>query len=188
VGTPAEAPGGDWASHPSKHRRAMRARSRRSADWLTGTAPAPAVQIGEVAAPAAGNQDLLAGLARMVQHHHAAPVPPGRERAHQAGGAGAQDDDIGGFHDPADVGRRRGVGQGPAPARLPRKPSVSVGQCGARRTYTRPKAPSSVRRLCAHARRTCCGNDCSKADIGVIPTMEAPAQARRHAGRSASIR
>ena len=77
----------------------------------------PAVQIGEVAAPAAGNQDLLAGLARMVQHHHAAPVPPGGECAHQAGGAGAQDDDVSGFHDPADVGRRRGAGQGPELAR-----------------------------------------------------------------------
>ena len=42
--------------------------------------------------------------------------------------------------------------------------------------------------LRAHASRTCCGNDCSKADIGVIPTLEALAHARRRAERSASMR
>ena len=71
-----------------------------------------AVQIGEVAAPAAGDQDLLAGLARMVQHHHAAPAPPGGDCAHQAGGAGAEDDDIGGVHDSDCVGRSQGVVKG----------------------------------------------------------------------------
>src|SRR5277367_6349936 len=70
------------------------------------------MQIGEVAAPATGNQDLLAGLARMVEHHHTPPTPAGRDRAQQAGGAGTQDDDIGGVHDGACVGRGGGMRQG----------------------------------------------------------------------------
>jgi hypothetical protein len=66
-----------------------------------------AVQIGEVAAATAGNQDLLAGLARVIQHHNAPPTPSGGECAHQAGGAGAQDYDIGALHDEAAVRLRR---------------------------------------------------------------------------------
>ena len=71
-----------------------------------------AVQIGEVAAPAAGNQDLLAGLARMVQHHHAPPAPAGGDCAHQAGGARAEDDDIGGVHDSTCVAAARRLVKG----------------------------------------------------------------------------
>ena len=62
-----------------------------------------AVQIGEVAPAAAGNQDLLTGLARMVQHHHAPAAPTGGECAHQASGAGAQDYDVGALHHGAAV-------------------------------------------------------------------------------------
>jgi hypothetical protein len=35
----------------------------------------------------------------MVQHDHAPSAPASGERAHQTGGAGAQDYDIGGMHD-----------------------------------------------------------------------------------------
>ncbi len=44
--------------------------------------------IGEIAAPAAGHQDLLADLVGMVDHQHLAAAPAGSEGAHQSGGAG----------------------------------------------------------------------------------------------------
>ena len=50
--------------------------------------------IGEVAASAAGHQDLLADLVGMVDHQHAQPALASRDRRHQACGAGADDDGV----------------------------------------------------------------------------------------------
>ncbi len=53
-----------------------------------------AAEIGEVAAPAAADQDLLAGLVGVIEQQHA---PPALARAHggeQPRRAGAEDDDI----------------------------------------------------------------------------------------------
>ena len=54
-------------------------------------------QIGEVAAPATGNQDFLAGFVGVVQQQHPPAALPGRHGTHEAGGAGAEDDDIEGL-------------------------------------------------------------------------------------------
>lgn len=54
-----------------------------------------AVQVGEVAAPATGHQDFLAGLVGMVEQQHAAPAGSRGHRAHQPGGAGTDDDNLG---------------------------------------------------------------------------------------------
>src|SRR5690606_3896599 len=48
----------------------------------------------EIAAAAAGHQDLLAGLVGMVNQQHAAPACGALRGAHQAGGAGADDHHI----------------------------------------------------------------------------------------------
>ncbi len=53
------------------------------------------VHVGEIAAAAAGHQDLLAGLVRVVEQHHLAPAPGGGQRAHQACGASANDHNFG---------------------------------------------------------------------------------------------
>ena len=47
------------------------------------------VQVGEIAAPAAGHQDLLAGLIGVVQHQHRAAAVTGAGGAHQTRRAGA---------------------------------------------------------------------------------------------------
>jgi hypothetical protein len=52
------------------------------------------VQVGEVAAPAAGHEDLLAHAVGALEHQHAAAAPAGFDGAHQAGGAGPDDDDV----------------------------------------------------------------------------------------------
>jgi hypothetical protein len=54
----------------------------------------PGIEIREVAAPAARNQDLLARRVRVVEQQHAPPAGTGRHRAHHAGGARADDDDV----------------------------------------------------------------------------------------------
>src|SRR6218665_3021597 len=82
--------------------------------------------IGEIAAPPAGDQDLLAGLVRMVDQQHPPPALPCHRRAHQPGPAGAEDDRIerGGFwHWPAMASccglancRRRWTASKPGPA------------------------------------------------------------------------
>jgi len=56
------------------------------------------VHIGEVAATAAGHQDLLAGLVRVVDQHHLAPTSGGGQSTHQACGAGANDHNFGRAH------------------------------------------------------------------------------------------
>ena len=50
--------------------------------------------VGEVAAAAAGDADLLADRVVVLDQQHAASALPGRRRAHHAGGAGADDDDV----------------------------------------------------------------------------------------------
>ena len=58
----------------------------------------PAVQVGEVAAPAAGDQDLLADTLRALQHGRAPPAPAGFDGAHQAGCPGAENDYVKTLH------------------------------------------------------------------------------------------
>src|SRR5581483_7104259 len=52
------------------------------------------VQIGEVAAPAARDQDLLADLLGVIEQQHTATALAGAHRAHQAGRSGTNEDDI----------------------------------------------------------------------------------------------
>ena len=52
------------------------------------------VEVGEVAAPAARDQDFLAGLAGMVDQQDAAAALAGLGGAHQPRRAGAEDDRI----------------------------------------------------------------------------------------------
>ncbi len=52
------------------------------------------VQIGEIAAPAAGDQDLRAGLAIVLDHQHAPPAGAGVHRRIKPCGARADDDAI----------------------------------------------------------------------------------------------
>src|SRR5438477_9756969 len=54
----------------------------------------PAMKIGEIAAAAAGNEDLLSDPIGVLEHNHAPASPPGFDGAHQSGGAGACYDDI----------------------------------------------------------------------------------------------
>ena len=52
------------------------------------------LEIGEVAAAAARDQDLLSGPVGMIDQQHPAAALPRHRRAHQPGAAGAEDDDI----------------------------------------------------------------------------------------------
>jgi hypothetical protein len=52
------------------------------------------VQVGEVAAAAAGDADLLGELGGVVDDQHAAPALAGFGGAHHAGGAGADHDHV----------------------------------------------------------------------------------------------
>ena len=52
------------------------------------------MQVGEVAATAAGDEDLFAGLAGVIEHEDAAAAAGGGGGGHQPGGAGAEDDDV----------------------------------------------------------------------------------------------
>src|SRR5450755_3582763 len=51
----------------------------------------PAIQVGKVAAPAAGNQNLLADAIGAFQHSNTASALSGSDGAHQPSGASAQD-------------------------------------------------------------------------------------------------
>jgi hypothetical protein len=55
------------------------------------------MQVGEIAATAAGNEDLLARSLRPFENNYAPPAPPAFGSAHQAGGAGAQNDRVEGL-------------------------------------------------------------------------------------------
>ncbi len=50
--------------------------------------------VGEVAPPAARDEDLLSGLVGVVDHQHARPRLPGRRRRQQPRPAGAKDDRV----------------------------------------------------------------------------------------------
>jgi hypothetical protein len=52
------------------------------------------MQVGEIAAPAARDQDLRAGLVEMVEQQHFCAALPGGQRAHQPGGSGADHDRV----------------------------------------------------------------------------------------------
>jgi hypothetical protein len=52
------------------------------------------VNIGEVAAASAGDEDLLAGLFGVVEEQDAASAAAGFDGAHEAGGARSEDDDV----------------------------------------------------------------------------------------------
>ena len=52
------------------------------------------VDIGEIAAPAAGDQDLLADPLGVLDEQHPATALTGNGRTHQSGGAAAKNDDI----------------------------------------------------------------------------------------------
>ncbi len=52
------------------------------------------IDIGEIAAPAAGNPDFFARIARMVDHQHLAATLARLDTGHHAGGTGSQDDHV----------------------------------------------------------------------------------------------
>ena len=53
-----------------------------------------AMQVGEIAAAAAGNEDFLADPLRALEHCDAASALAGFDGAHQPGSTGAEDEDI----------------------------------------------------------------------------------------------
>ena len=53
-----------------------------------------AVDVGEVAAASAGDEDFLAGAFGVVEEEDAAAAAAGFDGAHEAGGAGAEDEDV----------------------------------------------------------------------------------------------
>jgi hypothetical protein len=55
-------------------------------------------RVGEVATPAAGDENLCAGLAVMVEQQHASAARPRRDGAHETRRTGADYDDIKGRH------------------------------------------------------------------------------------------
>src|SRR5215467_9221090 len=57
-----------------------------------------AMQVGEVASPAAGDQDLFADTLGPLQHGHAASALAGFNGAHQAGCSGAENDYVETLH------------------------------------------------------------------------------------------
>ena len=56
------------------------------------------LEVGEVAASAAGDQNFRARLRAMLEQQHAPAAPPRAHRAHHPGRAGAQHDDVERFH------------------------------------------------------------------------------------------
>ena len=53
------------------------------------------VQVGEIAAASAGDQDFLADSVGAFEQQYAASAPAGFHGAHQAGSAGSENDDVG---------------------------------------------------------------------------------------------
>src|SRR5262249_54005397 len=72
------------------------------------------VEVGEVTAAAAGDEYLLAGRVAALEDEDAATARAGHEGAHEAGCAGAEDDDVVGGHVSLGFLRtsRRGGGRG----------------------------------------------------------------------------
>jgi hypothetical protein len=60
-----------------------------------------AVDVGEVAPAASGDQDLLADAFRVVQQNYAPSAPSCLDRAHHAGSARAENYDINFLHSPS---------------------------------------------------------------------------------------
>ena len=56
------------------------------------------VEVGEVAAASAGDEDLLAGAVGVVEEEDAAAAAAGFDGGHQAGGSGSEDEDVGVGH------------------------------------------------------------------------------------------
>lgn len=52
------------------------------------------MDVGEIAAAAAGNADLFAGCGGMIEHENGPTAPAGADGAHHAGSACAKDDHI----------------------------------------------------------------------------------------------
>ena len=52
------------------------------------------VQVGEIAAAAAGDQDFLADAVRAFEHQNAPPALARFHGTHQPGGAGSENDDV----------------------------------------------------------------------------------------------
>ncbi len=61
----------------------------RNADLRREKVLTPAMNVGEIASSAAGDQDFLADPVGMIEHRNAAPAPPGLDGAHQPRGPGA---------------------------------------------------------------------------------------------------
>ena len=86
--------------HPLDEHVGSEARQRREGKARIGAQKALArqrrggVDIGEIAAAAAGNADFLARIARVVDHEDAAPAPPGLDAGQHARGPGSQHDDV----------------------------------------------------------------------------------------------
>src|SRR5690606_37049137 len=68
--------------------------------------------VGEVAAPAAGDADLLGQLGGVVEQQHATTALAGLTGTHHAGGAGADHDDVEGFEAGQGSGRDAGNAAG----------------------------------------------------------------------------
>ena len=68
--------------------------------WIVGKEPIRlGIQIGEIAASAAADQDLLAGMVRVIEQQHPPPAPARGKGAEQAGGSGAEYNDVEVFDD-----------------------------------------------------------------------------------------
>src|SRR5690606_25062555 len=52
------------------------------------------IEVGEIAAAAAGHEDLAAGLRRMVEHQYAPATVGGRRGAHQSCRTGTNNNDV----------------------------------------------------------------------------------------------
>jgi hypothetical protein len=56
------------------------------------------VEVGEVAAASAGDEDLFADAVGVVEDEGASAASAGFDGAHESGGSGAEDDYVNGFH------------------------------------------------------------------------------------------
>jgi len=85
-------------AHEGDHVRGGKAGERGSGEVGVGAEEVfgSGVQVGEVAAAAAGDEDLAAGSVGVVEQDDAAGAARGREGAHEAGGTGAEDEDVAG--------------------------------------------------------------------------------------------
>ena len=127
------------------------ARERRAAEVrvLGEEVLGPRAQVGEVAAPAARDQDLAADLGVALEHEHAAPALAGLDRAHQAGRAAADHDHVE-AHEPRSA---RGSGPGQRGRSRSRRPAPgSSDRAAARRAVARRASAARTSRS-SRARR-----------------------------------